>query len=237
IGINYASHQNPRFRLRYCIEDAHSMANFLCDHLGFQPRDVRIMTDRTPGDRPTKDNILAAMEALVYDAQPGDSFFFYFSGHGIQIKDTSGDETDGLDECICAMDYRGDVQHPNEYTAGVIVDDRMHELLVQPLPRECRLTAIFDSCHSGTILDLPYLYSSQGIVKEFTHPYRLRVLRQKLSYADVISIGASKDHQLAREANGKGALRSVSIIQLACQLHDLTRVMNATGFRPMHECV
>jgi len=187
------------------------MANFLCDHLGFQHRDVRIMTDRTPGDRPTKDNILAAMEALVHDAQPGDSFFFYFSGHGIQIKDTGGDETDGLDECICAMDYRGDVQHPNEYTAGVIVDDRMHELLVQPLPRECRLTAIFDCCHSGTILGLPYLYSSQGIVKEFTHPYRLRVLRQKPGYADAISIGASRNHQLAREVNGRGALRSAFV--------------------------
>ncbi|KAI0292168.1 peptidase C14, caspase domain-containing protein [Russula brevipes] len=234
IGINYASHQDPSFRLRCCIEDAYSMANFLCDHLGFERRDVRIMTDTTPGDRPTKANILEAMNALVHDAQPGDSFFFYFSGHGIQIKDTSGDETDGLDECICAIDYRGDEQLPNEHTAGVIVDDRMHELLVQPLPRECRLTAIFDSCHSGTVLDLPYLYSSQGAVKEITHPHRLRVLRQKSSYADVISIGASKDHQIASETNGKGALRSASIIQLACHLHDLNRVINPTGFRRVH---
>jgi len=187
------------------------MANFICDYLGFERRDVRIMTDTTPGDRPTKANILEAMNALVHDAQPGDSFFFYFSGHGIQIKDTSGDETDGLDECICAIDYRGDEQLPNEHTAGVIVDDRMHELLVQPLPRECRLTAIVDSCHSGTSLDLPYLYSSQGVVKENTHPHRLSVLRQKSSYADVISIGASKDHQLARETNGKGALRSAFV--------------------------
>jgi len=38
---------------------------------------------------------------------------FYFSGHGIQIKDTDGDESDGLDECICAMDYRGDDLYPD----------------------------------------------------------------------------------------------------------------------------
>jgi len=132
---------------------------------------------------------------------------YLVSGHGIEIKDTSGDGTSGLDECICAIDYRGDEQLPNEHTAGVIVDGLMYELLVQPLPRKCRLTAIFDCCHSGTILDLPYLYSSQGIVKESADPYRLRVLRQKLSYADTISIGVSKDHQLACEANGKGALR------------------------------
>lgn len=28
------------------------------------------------------------------------------------------------------------------------------------------MTAIFDSCHSGSALDLPYLYSTQGLLKE-----------------------------------------------------------------------
>lgn len=28
------------------------------------------------------------------------------------------------------------------------------------------MTAIFDSCHSGSCLDLPYLYSTQGVLKE-----------------------------------------------------------------------
>jgi hypothetical protein len=27
------------------------------------------------------------------------------------------------------------------------------------------LTAIFDSCHSGTVLDLPYVYSTKGEIK------------------------------------------------------------------------
>ncbi len=35
-----------------------------------------------------------------------------------------------------------------------------------PLQPGVRLTAIFDSCHSGTALDLPYIYSTQGILKE-----------------------------------------------------------------------
>ncbi|CAG8740965.1 13147_t:CDS:2, partial [Acaulospora morrowiae] len=49
---------------------------------------------------------------------------------------------------------------------GQIIDDEMHEIMVRPLPIGVRLTAIFDSCHSGTALDLPYIYSTQGIVKE-----------------------------------------------------------------------
>lgn len=38
--------------------------------------------------------------------------------------------------------------------------------MVRPLQSGVRLTAIFDSCHSGTALDLPYIYSTQGILKE-----------------------------------------------------------------------
>lgn len=63
------------------------------------------------------------------------------SGHGVQIKDTNGDESDGLDECsllyllgrmpvtngvfpgICAMDYIDDDPYPNSDTPGLIVDD------------------------------------------------------------------------------------------------------------------
>lgn len=42
----------------------------------------------------------------------------------------------------------------------------MHDIMVRPLPPGCRLTCIFDSCHSGTALDLPYVYSTQGVLKE-----------------------------------------------------------------------
>lgn len=49
---------------------------------------------------------------------------------------------------------------------GHIVDDQLHDIMVRPLPPGARLTAIFDSCHSGSVLDLPYLYSTQGVLKE-----------------------------------------------------------------------
>jgi len=38
--------------------------------------------------------------------------------------------------------------------------------MVAQLPPGCRLTAIFDSCHSGSALDLPYMYSTEGKIKE-----------------------------------------------------------------------
>lgn len=44
--------------------------------------------------------------------------------------------------------------------------DLADEPRVQRLQPGVRLTAIFDSCHSGSALDLPYIYSTQGVLKE-----------------------------------------------------------------------
>ncbi|GES94302.1 peptidase C14 [Rhizophagus clarus] len=78
-------------------------------------------------------------------------------GHGGQAPDLDGDEDDGYDETIMPLDFQKN---------GQIIDDTMHDIMVRPLPPGVRLTAIFDSCHSGTALDLPYIYSTHGKVKE-----------------------------------------------------------------------
>jgi metacaspase-1 len=80
-----------------------------------------------------------------------------WQGHGGQTRDLDDDEPDGFDEVIYPVDFR---QH------GHITDDEMHRIMVRPLQAGVKLTAIFDSCHSGTALDLPYIYSAQDIPKE-----------------------------------------------------------------------
>ena len=82
---------------------------------------------------------------------------FNHAGHGGQTPDLDGDEDDGYDEVIYPVDFR---------TQGHIVDDEMHRIMVQTLSPGVRLTAIFDSCHSGSALDLPYIYSTSGVLKE-----------------------------------------------------------------------
>lgn len=37
--------------------------------------------------------------------------------------------------------------------------------MVRPLPAGVKLTAIFDSCHSGTVLNLPYAVSLLGLLQ------------------------------------------------------------------------
>ncbi|KAG5652122.1 Ca(2+)-dependent cysteine protease, partial [Sphagnurus paluster] len=156
IGINYFG-QNGE--LRGCINDSHNITNFLVSNYGYDKADIVMLTDdaTNPRQQPTRENILAAMQWLVRGAAPDDSLFFHYSGHGGQTKDLDGDEGDGFDEVIYPVDYQ---------EAGHIVDDEMHDIMVKSLPAGCRLTAIFDSCHSGSALDLPYLYSTEGKLKE-----------------------------------------------------------------------
>ncbi|KAL0140155.1 caspase domain-containing protein [Mucor lusitanicus] len=105
--------------------------------------------------RPTRSNIIAAMQWLVNDAEPDDS------GHGGRVHDVHSDEDDSFDETIYPLDFQ-----EFEGDSGQLKDDDMHDLLVKPLPPKCRLTCIFDSCHSGTVLDLPFVYSTRGEIKE-----------------------------------------------------------------------
>ncbi|KAI8078627.1 caspase domain-containing protein [Halteromyces radiatus] len=160
IGINYFRSKNE---LRGCINDVQNVKLFLIQLYGFREEDMVILTDDQTDPRfiPTRQNMISGMQWLVANAQPNDSFFFHFSGHGGSVKDQDGDEDDGYDETIYPVDHD---RYPGE--TGQIIDDEMNAIMVRPLPRGCRLTAIFDSCHSGTALDLPYVYSTQGTLKE-----------------------------------------------------------------------
>ena len=101
------------------------------------------------------------MRSLSRDAQRVAENFatnsLHLPGHGGQTRDLDGDEDDGYDEVIYPVDYK---------SAGHIVDDQIHDIMVKPLKPGVRLTAIFDSCHSGSAMDLPYIYSTKGMLKE-----------------------------------------------------------------------
>ncbi|KAI6245590.1 Metacaspase-1 [Erysiphe necator] len=199
IGINYFGQKG---QLRGCINDVKNMSEFLSQRYGYKSEDMVILTDDQHNSvcQPTKANILRAMHWLVKDAQPNDSLFFHFSGHGGQTKDLDGDEEDGYDEVIYPVDFR---------RAGHIVDDDMHNILVRPLLAGVRLTAIFDSCHSGTALDLPYVYSTQGVLKEpnLAKEASMGLLGALVSYTqgDLVGVASNLIGLLRRATIGENA--------------------------------
>jgi hypothetical protein len=137
IGINYINTPN---QLQGCIYDVIEIKSLLIDAYGFSPNSIITLRDDDPANMPTKARILQELQALVTN---GSNLFLHYSGHGTQVTNTTGTESDGLDECIVPSDY---------LTAGYIKDDQINAIV-----KGLKGTgiALFDCCRSGTIMDLP----------------------------------------------------------------------------------
>ncbi|PBK95128.1 hypothetical protein ARMGADRAFT_787261 [Armillaria gallica] len=209
IGINYVSRRGygqTLGELSGCIKDAVQISSFLSEHWSSSSRDaveIKVLRDnsRNSNEIPTKRNIIKAMRWLVKGARREDSLVFHYSGHGGQIRDQNGDEADGYDEVIFPVD--------EDY----IVDDDMHELMVKPLPPGCRLTALFDCCHSGSALDLPYVWHDFGGLFRGGSVTR-KWIGRKSTHAGVISLSSSKDSRISVDTPQGGAMSDAFIMSL-----------------------
>lgn len=151
IGINYVGQPAE---LAGCVND---IADMLRDITPLGYGEVRVLHDGSLSvaegvttSSPTRANIVEAMKWLVAGVRSGDRLFLHYSGHGGQLRGAS--ESDGMDETIIPVDYA---------TAGVLRDDELRALLVDPLyESRATLRAVLDCCHSGTGLDLRYNLSA-----------------------------------------------------------------------------
>jgi metacaspase-1 len=135
VGINdYPGTSND---LMGCVNDVRNMQDLLVSMFSFRAEKVRMITDR----QATTANILKGLENLVSGAQSGDLLVFHYSGHGSQVPDTSGDESDKFDEILCPYDL--------DWKSKVIRDDDLSRILGS-LPGGVHVEALLDSCHSGT---------------------------------------------------------------------------------------
>lgn len=102
-----------------------------------------------PTAQPTRAAILTAMQDTAARAASGDTVVFYFSGHGAQAPDTSGDEGGGYDEILLPADadkWRGAVG----MVENALLDDELADWARPLLARGVRLVGIIDACHSAT---------------------------------------------------------------------------------------
>jgi hypothetical protein len=132
---------------------------------------------------PTKQNILNSFNTLV-DKATNEQFselWLSYSGHGTYMTDLDGDETDNRDEVICPVDYS---------TAGIITDDYIYNNFVCKLPQTTTLFSLMDCCHSGTMFDLPCLYTTSFVVNNSNNKH----------VANIISISGCRDDQTSADA-------------------------------------
>lgn len=150
IGIEYTAYAQQRRmdRLPGCHNDIYAMYNMLVAQYGYHPEHITIlMDDSLSRTQPTRQNIVNALNTLVSQQENTSKICVVYSGHGSYQTDTNQDEADRRDETIVPCDV---------YEAGMMTDDFLKSQFWSRLTVDIPVTCIFDSCHSGTILDLPY---------------------------------------------------------------------------------
>lgn len=142
IGINYIGTASE---LSGCINDVISTKSLF--KAKFPDLQSNFLTDFTV-KKPTKEIILFELQALLMQSKPLDTIILHYSGHGTSIPDNDNDEIDKKDECIVTIDL------------SIITDDELNHLLYTYLQPGVFLFCLFDSCYSGTVLDLKYTWIS-----------------------------------------------------------------------------
>ncbi|XP_022141917.1 metacaspase-1 isoform X2 [Momordica charantia] len=187
-GVTY---KNWKHKLHGTVNDVLNMQELLINDFAYPKQNIRILTEEeTDPDRiPTKKNIQSSLKWLVEGCEGGENLVFYFSGHGLRQPDFAMDELDGYDETICPVDFLEE---------GMISDNEINATIVWPLKNGVKLHAIVDACHSGTILDLPYVYSQRNGWIDNRPPSGAR---KETSGGLAISLSACGDDQYAADTS------------------------------------
>ena len=177
IGCNYTGTQN---QLNGCLNDVANIKTRIETQYGFN--NIVTMTDDTV-TKPTRNNIIDGISNLLKNSSEGDVLFLSFSGHGTNVTDTNGDEKDGKDELIVPLDF------------NCISDDELKSLIQSNLKKNVTMFALFDCCHSGTMLDLKYQYfddNQSNTIIENSNAYE--------TSGDLIMISGCMDEQTSADA-------------------------------------
>jgi hypothetical protein len=123
------------------LNDVESVHEILASpKYGFAENNIHIVEE----EKATRDGILQAMKKYLLDEpNRGDTVVFYYAGHGSQRYNSLTDKPFHLDETIV----------PADASSGAfdIRDKEIARLFNQIVDKGILLTAIFDSCHSGSI--------------------------------------------------------------------------------------
>lgn len=192
IGVTY---NNSDYYLPGCDQDAIRFQSFLHSN-GIGIENTIIMTENESPESelyPSKQNILNQLnQILEFSNTLSDTLvIFYYSGHGSNLIDRTGDEVDGRDEVLCPTDFS---------TSGLITDDYLKSEFIDKLNSNITLFSLIDACHSGTIFDLKYTYNNVLTVvnkKQVNVPLNNnKITNQKdTSQCTAINISGCRDSQ------------------------------------------
>jgi len=133
IGLNHVDpihYQGWDGKLKGCEQDAHDMEAIA--------RKQKFTTKLLLNEQATSDIVKVAISTAAGQLKSGDIFLLTYSGHGGQVPDTNGDESeDKFDETWVLYDRE-------------LVDDELYVLWGR-FEAGVRVLMLSDSCHSGSV--------------------------------------------------------------------------------------
>lgn len=170
----------------------------------------------------TKRGIIDAWQAICARAKSGDTVVIQYAGHGTQVPDLSGDESDRLDEAWVPYDYD---------SGNALVDDEIGGLIDTQTPDGVSLVLITDCCNSASNTRAKSatlaknsrsrflrLDDKPAFVEKFTKT-NARWSRELRARGDgeperEIHFAGCQDHQSSFEENGHGAYTLAAVAAL-----------------------
>jgi hypothetical protein len=132
VGVNVYEDKNNYGRLHVCVSDVTTIRDRLVAG-GCDPDRIRLLTDDTPNDPPTRAKIINALQVVANATKPDDLLLFYYSGHG--------DELEGESYLVSRDGHRASLAD-----TGVPVS-RIEEIMQKAKARA--KVIVLDACHSG----------------------------------------------------------------------------------------
>jgi len=138
VGIDDYAHVS---KLAGAVNDARDIDRALAS-IGVEDRTILLDGDAT------RARIVAEWRGLLERAAPGDTLVLAYAGHGGQEPErVPGTERDGKDEALLLGGFR--TSGPG--TRERIVDDELHQWLLDAGAKGLRVVFVADACHSGTL--------------------------------------------------------------------------------------
>ena len=200
VGINYSG---TNMSLKGPKNDVENIRKMLVNKYGYSDNMIYTMTDDVKKDNPrhpSKSNIVNAFGSMVDKSVRGDDLILFYSGHGVSTGAKSL-------ECIYAAD--------SNKRGNLLCGPEMAEV-VGRLPEGVNLTIILDSCHSETIVLLPYTVTSRGskefVLEQTGEPER--GLGQVNCFAASLTEQLSYDLDTGSSSNKSGGIFTKKLIDI-----------------------
>ena len=167
--VGVGRYQYPGIDLPAIDLDLERMRETL-NRLGFENRQIHTLLD----EQATSTAVVREFSTWLREGvKPGDRVVFYFSGHGSNVPDRDGDESDRADEVLVTHDMRRRTVAGRSTLEGVVTDDQIGALIAKIPSRN--VLVVVDACHSGTVtrsftMDNRSLAREPVFVKSFVYP-------------------------------------------------------------------